>query len=391
MLCLSITFVPAVLKTIYPERTLKKIEESEKGRLFSARIVNFLAMICQLGSIGLWVYYVYIAIGSLNSQSITLMVLVAVSPILVSLTWWENFVKQAKSKSKESSSLDDESSWLMRLKLNMRRHRVKIGLLVNLWKIIVTLIATPNLLLGIFCENGDACIKAFYFQDEDAARLRYITNATMKTEKHFGKDCIDYFPYMVSVANILSNIICFKFAKAACKILAQKLCFALPVVLSTPVVIGLILSLYSQTLGISFGKCYLPMPIWKNENEDPTILFDIIDTYWVVIAAGALGYFSFLLVTNHVWSPSKERLIATDRYDNFVKLFEKQVCMNALLTHIVSCFLFCHRLFVQPLFNGALLDQSLLLNRRRTDDEFKRTDEHNVSNYFHGNLACIHL
>ena len=320
MLCLSITFVPAVLKTIYPERTLKKIEENEKGRLFSARIVNFLAMICQLGSIGLWVYYVYIAIGSLNSQSITLMVLVAISPILVSLTWWENFVKQAKSKSKESSALDDDSSWLMRLKLNMRRHRVKVGLLVNFWKIIVTLIATPNLLFGIFCENGDACIKAFYFQDEDAARLRYITNATLKTEKYFGEDCIHYFPYMVSVANILSNIICFKFAKAACKILAQKLCFALPVVLSTPVVIGLILSLYSQTLGISFGNCFLPMPIWTNQNEDPTILFDIIDTYWVVIAAGALGYFSFLLVTNHVWSPSKERLIATDRYDTFVIL-----------------------------------------------------------------------
>uniref|UniRef100_K1Q406 chitin synthase n=1 Tax=Magallana gigas TaxID=29159 RepID=K1Q406_MAGGI len=278
LLCLSVSLVPAVLKTIYPERTLKKVDESEKGRLRTARVVNSLAVIFQLGSIVLWTYYVYIAIGSVNSQSITLMVLVALSPILVSLTWWENFVKQAKFKNK-SSDTDGGTSALMRLKLNMRRHRVKVGLFVNLWKIIITLIVMPTLVFGVFCENGNACIDAFFFQNER----------------------------------------------------------------------GLILGLYSRTIDISFGKCILPLAEWRDKNQDPTILFDIIDTYWVVISAGALGYFSFLLVTNHVWSPSKERLIATDR------------------------------LFVQPLFNGGLLDQSLLLNRRRTDEEFKRTEEHNES------------
>lgn len=311
MLCMSVSVVPAFLKIVYPERTLKEIEESEKDRLCGARIVNSVALTCQLGSIILWIYYVYIATGSRNSQSIALMVLVAICPILVSITWWENFVKQAKSKSRASSDFDDKSSWLMRLKLNMRRHRVKVGIFVNLWKIVVTIIVTPCLLFGIFCENKDSCIKAFYFQNVKG-ELRYISNGSMIDNRHFGEECISYFPFMISLANILSSIICFKLAKAACKILAQKLCFALPVVLSTPVVIGFILSLYGQTAGISFGQCNLPMPIWKDE-EDPTVLFDIIDTYWVVIAAGALGYFSFLLVTNHIWSPGKERLIATDR------------------------------------------------------------------------------
>lgn len=243
------------------------------------------------------------------------MVLVALSPILVSLTWWENFVKQAKFKNK-SSDTDGGTSALMRLKLNMRRHRVKVGLFVNLWKIIITLIVMPTLVFGVFCDNGNACIDAFFFQNE-RGQLRYISDANMTDNRNFyelgEKGCISYFPFMISMANILSSVICFKFAKAACKILAQKLCFALPVVLSTPVVIGLILGLYSRTVDISFGKCILPLAEWRDKNQDPTILFDIIDTYWVVIAAGALGYFSFLLVTNHVWSPSKERLIATDR------------------------------------------------------------------------------
>lgn len=41
-------------------------------------------------------------------------------------------------------------------------------------------------------------------------------------------------------------------------------------------------------------------------------------------------------------------------------------------------YFFTRRLFVQPLFNGVLLDQSLLLNRRRTDDEFKSIEEDKV-------------
>lgn len=318
LLCLSVSLVPAVLKTVYPERTLKKVGESEKGRLRTARVVNSLAVIFQLGSLILWTYYVYVAIGSVDSRSVTLMVFVALSPILVSVTWWENFVKQAKFKSK-SSDTDGETSALMRLKLNMRRHRVKVGVIVNLWKIIFTLIVMPTLVFGVFCDNGNACIDAFFFQNK-IGQLRYISNANMTDTRIFydldklgQKGCISYFPFMISMANILSSVICFKLAKAACKILAQKLCFALPVVLSTPVVIGLILGLYSRTIDISIGKCILPLAEWKDKNQDPTILFDIIDTYWVVIAAGALGYFSFLLVTNHMWSPSKERLIATDR------------------------------------------------------------------------------
>ncbi|XP_061164529.1 chitin synthase chs-2-like [Saccostrea echinata] len=349
LLCSSVSLVPALLKTIYPERTLKKIEEKDESRLRIARAINTLAIIFQMASIGLWTYYVYHAYKSTDSHTITMMVLVALSPILVSVTWWENYVKQAKSKSKNSSDPDENSSGLMRLKLNMRRHRVKVGFLVNLWKIIMTLLVMPSLLFGGFCSDRDTCIDVLFLRTAGGANLTTIVNATMTDTRSFGEGCISYFPFMISMANVLSNIICFKVAKAASKIVAQKLCFALPVVLSTPIVIGFILGFYSQTISITFGTCILPMPVWSDTNKDPTILFDIIETYWVVIAAGALGYMSFLLVTNHMWSPSKERLIATDR------------------------------LFVQPLFNGVLLDQSLLLNRRRTDEEFKRAEEHNES------------
>lgn len=37
--------------------------------------------------------------------------------------------------------------------------------------------------------------------------------------------------------------------------------------------------------------------------------------------------------------------------------------------------MFFFRLFVNPLYCGMLLDQSFMLNRRRTDDEYKTTIE----------------
>ena len=38
-----------------------------------------------------------------------------------------------------------------------------------------------------------------------------------------------------------------------------------------------------------------------------------------------------------------------------------------------------YRMFVQPLYCGVFLDQSLMLNRRRVEDDFKTSDEIQVN------------
>ena len=312
MLCFSVTIVPAALKTILSHRTLRAIDDSKKCEFRRIHAVNSLSLACQLSSICLWVYYVYITIGSFNTQSVILMMFVALSPILVSLTWWENFVKVANSRITESENSNIVPSWLMRLQLDMEHNRAQIGCLVNLYKIVIVLLVMPIFMFGIFCENGDACIKTLFFQ-QSTGKLSYIGNATMTTSLNNHQDCISGFPLLMSVVNIISSMICFKLAKTACKVLAQQQCFVLPILLSTPVVIGIILSLYGETLEISFGKCILPMPVWKDIIEIPSVFSHIFDTYWVVIVAGTLSYISFFLVTNHVWIRSNERLVATDR------------------------------------------------------------------------------
>lgn len=301
MLCFSASLFPAILKTIL-ER-----EEVKSMRICISRGVNILAVIFQFGSQGLWIYYVYIAIGSIDSQTVTLMVLLPISLILVSVTWWENFVNKHKSDRDTSSNCEKGAS-----NLKMDTHKEKVGVLVNLWKIIIMIVLMPCLVYGIFCKTRDTCIKVFFFH-HGPAELRYISNASMTDNRNFGKDCISYVPFIVSIVNIFSNLICFKFAKAACKILAQKFCFALPVLLSTPVVIGIILGIYSSSIDLTFGKCTLPFPVWIDREHDRDVFTDIKDTYWVVIIAGVLGFVSTIIVTNHIWYPEKKILLTTDR------------------------------------------------------------------------------
>lgn len=256
--------------------------------------VNILAVIFQKFSYFLWIYYVFIAIGSIDSQTVTLVVLLPISLVLVSVTSFENFVNKPKPNCEKDT------------------HKEKVGVLVNLWKIIITMVLMPCLVYGIFCKTRDTCIKVFFFH-HGQAELRYISNASMTDNRNFGKDCIAYVPFIVSIVNIFSNLICFKFAKAACKIRAQKFCFALPVLLSTPVVIGIILGIYSRSIDLTFGKCTLPFPVWIDREHVRDVFIDIKGTYWVVIIAGALGFVSTIIVTNHIWYPVKKILLTTDR------------------------------------------------------------------------------
>lgn len=306
MLSFSASLVPAILNT-----TLVN-EENKSMRVGISKLLNTIAVTVQFTSQGLWIYYVYIAIGSIDSQSVTLMALLPISLILVSVNWWENFVNIPKPGCNTSCHCRKGASILKRLKENMYTHKEKVGVLLNLWKIIITIVLMPCLVYGIFCKTHDNCIKVFFFHHW-RAELRYITNASLTDNRDFGKDCISYIPFIVSVVNIFSNLMCFIFAKAACKILAQKMCFALPVILSTPVVVGMILGIYSRKIDLTFGKCTLPFPVWIDQEQDRDIFKDIKDTYWVVIIAGIFGFVSSIIVTNYVWFPVKKILLTTDR------------------------------------------------------------------------------
>ncbi|XP_061164528.1 chitin synthase chs-2-like [Saccostrea echinata] len=350
ILCFSISMIPGILKIIFPSRDPQNNKKLLK-RVSTAQVaINTLAALCQLGSIGLWSYYVFL---SNTNNSIILIILVILSPILISISWWENFVSQPESDkiSKiNSNSAETNAQFSFPIfQKNMRKERVRIGIITNLWKIILTLIIMPSVLFGGSCKDGEACIRTIFFEPTGKAEIIRIASTNLTINGQYGDRCVSYLPYIVSLVNVISSIICYKCVKAASKILAQKLCFALPIVLSTPAVFGLFFGIYSHTLNPeipasetwTIGTCIFPLPYGSNNNVDPSILFKLIEFYWPALVAGILGFLSFLVISNHIWAPNKERLIPTDR------------------------------LFVRALYCGAFLDQALFLNRRRIDKELK--------------------
>lgn len=193
---------------------------------------------------------------------------------------------------------------------------MRIGIITTLWKIILTLLVMPALLFGASCKDGDACIKTIFFESTEKAELNIVyTNLTFETPQ---KDsCYSYLPFVVAIINVMSSVICYKCVKSASKILAQKFSYAVPVVLSTPVVIGLFWGIYSEFITLKIATdaqtCAIPLPVWASKNYDPSSMFKNIQFSWSAVLAGLFGFFSFLMISNHIWSPDKERLIATDR------------------------------------------------------------------------------
>ncbi|XP_021365805.1 uncharacterized protein LOC110458442 isoform X2 [Mizuhopecten yessoensis] len=330
LLCMNIGLLPGILKIFYPARSVKKLERNQSVGF--ARLMNLIACILHVGSLVCWVLYVYND-PIKTSDNLYLIIIMVVSPIFISLNYWENYVRKG----------DRDSSGLPYLKRMITRGRTKIGLLTMLWKLALTFSVMPALIFGVNCNSTTECINSvFYnFKDGQAPHMNTPIGEDIRIDGDRKAACW-YLPLLIAVVNIISDIVCFKVAKAACKILAHKVGYALPMALSTPVTIALLFGSYSSTTISTVASCTIPFPTWEG---DASNVVDEINFYKFAIIAGILAYSSLLLITNHVWSPSKERLAATEK------------------------------IFVKPLYCGALLDQSMLLNRRRVDDEFKSANE----------------
>lgn len=97
-------------------------------------------------------------------------------------------------------------------------YKEKVGVLLNLWKIIIMIVLMLCFVYGIFCKIYDNCIKVFFFYYW-RVELRYISNVLLIDNRDFGKDCILYIFFIVLVVNIFFNLMCFIFVKVVCKIL----------------------------------------------------------------------------------------------------------------------------------------------------------------------------
>ncbi|XP_076442789.1 chitin synthase chs-2-like [Babylonia areolata] len=337
MLSYGVTFVPSAIQ-VYRVHRSEGFEETGFSWTFLVTALFSLA-------------FPAVVVYRLYDDSIPLAIVTYFSLLFLSVEWWENFVAvthkwkqerwaevryhQRLSRKKEYMGQKEAQSfragsWLFRLKYSIRDRRTKIEAVCSAWKMILTLV-TP---MVVFASRGGTDCMSALFYTRDLAQGCSLWRLGLASA---GADwCSRYLPFLVAAVGILASGTAFKAAKVACKIHAQKLCFALPLLLSAPVTLAAVILTYSHRLEL--GGCrHLRWPVLKEGLEMDEMLSEYVVEKWLpLIVVGAV---LLAVTTSHVWSSTAERVASTDK------------------------------LFVRPLYCGVMFAQSVLLNRTMNDDD----------------------
>ncbi|CAF1352654.1 unnamed protein product [Adineta steineri] len=148
-------------------------------------------------------------------------------------------------------------------------------------------------------------------------------------------------PFVPMIIHFFSTGLCYYFSKSACKMQMQRMAFAVPLTLATPVTLAIMIALCQwKTDQIVFIR---EIMYWEcSEN------FATSRITWHIIIGLSLWYLSQLWITSHIWFPENKRLATTET------------------------------LFVLPQYDSSLIEQSLLMNRRRNEPEHQKNklEEH---------------
>ncbi|GFO13532.1 chitin synthase [Plakobranchus ocellatus] len=139
-----------------------------------------------------------------------------------------------------------------------------------------------------------------------------------------------YIPLMVQ---IVSSGLCYFFSRLACKLCMQRISFSIPLSLSTPVAVAAVITIcYVDKSKLEVMHGFLHWTYTEGSDARRWMI-------WHLGLGFGLWWASQLWITRYIWTPKAPRLAFTER------------------------------LFILPLYCGALIEQSLLLNRRRNDRE----------------------
>ncbi|XP_021206755.2 chitin synthase chs-2 isoform X2 [Bombyx mandarina] len=324
--CLCI--IPAVLGLLS--------RNSRDSKRFVKVIVDMAAIVAQVTGFIVW--------PLLENKAV--LWLIPISALCISLGWWENYVTR-------QSPIGIIKS-LGRLKEELNFTRYFTYRFISVWKI----------LLFLFCNlffmwlDGDE--PAMFFQlfnpgfgphsivvEEVQIQLGGtvipdLANITL-TGDSVEIAAVHKSAVYVMMIQIFAAYICYIFGKFACKIVIQGFSYAFPINLVIPLVVNFLIA----ACGIRNGDtCFFhgTIPDYLFFESPPVFtLSDFISRQmaWVWL----LWLLSQTWITIHIWTPKAERLASTEK------------------------------LFVLPMYNGLLIDQSMALNRKRDDHKDVKTED----------------
>lgn len=313
-------------------------------------LMDLLALACQLTGLVVWPI-VEASKGNPDSWRIWL---IPPAVLLTSFGWWENYV--------DRHSKFSIIKYYGGIKERLWRTRYFCYVFVSLWKCL-TFFTVMVIFMGTRLQDFTTI-----FELNNALGVHQI-NVTEVRETLPGYTNPDFptvpqlehtqpilssagTPIYVFLIQVLTSWICYIFGKFACKICIQGFSFAFPINLTIPVSISLLITAcglrYDNACSFSVIPAYL---FWECKNGD--ILNDFLnnDYAWVWL----FWLLSQTWITVHIWTPKCERLASTEK------------------------------LFVTPMYNSLLIDQSLALNRRRDDEGDVKTEDLNLNPDEHEN------
>uniref|UniRef100_A0A2A4K4F7 chitin synthase n=1 Tax=Heliothis virescens TaxID=7102 RepID=A0A2A4K4F7_HELVI len=324
--CLCI--IPAILGLLS--------RNSRDSKRFMKVIVDMAAIVAQVTGFIVW--------PLLENKPV--LWLIPVSSLCISLGWWENYVTR-------SSPIGIIKS-LGRLKDELIFTRYYTYRFISVWKIMLFLMC---ILFSIWIDGDEP---AMFFQlfntgfgphsivvEEVQIQLGGtvipdLANVTL-TGDSVEVAAAYKSAFYVMLIQIFAAYICYIFGKFACKILIQGFSYAFPINLVIPLVVNLLIA----ACGIRNGdNCYFhgTVPDYLYFESPPVFtLSDFISRQmaWIWL----LWLLSQTWITIHIWTPKAERLASTEK------------------------------LFVMPMYNGLLIDQSMALNRKRNDQRDVKTED----------------
>ncbi|XP_037075582.1 chitin synthase chs-2-like [Pollicipes pollicipes] len=288
--------------------------------------------------------------------------------ILTSFGWWENYVvkkrpvaKPRKSEkytifevdlSKEDGAQKAQArvgflTFLGNIKYRMSKTRYIIYLFVSLWKIALFF----GMMVLLMSTRLDDPMNLFTEMKSGFANHTLVINETGGSLENSHSDATDFSTNFMQTTTIISSVatpayvwlvqlfgayLAYITGKFACKIWIQTFSFALPVSLAVPCSLSLMLLLCGLRAddACCFHGKLPPYLFFECPRADYIDSFLAEDCVWLWV----LWLFSQAWITMHMWTPHCFRLAPTEV------------------------------LFVTPMYNSLLIDQSLAMNRRRDDD-----------------------
>lgn len=340
MLTNCLAFVPALF-------SLLSRNNKENRRLIKV-IVDLAALGAQATGFFVWPF-VEISRGKTKAWT------VPVAILLVSASWWENYVDRRSPVTFIKS--------LGRVKERLVKTRYFVYSFVSAMKIIVNFGA-----MCLFLHFQDFKVSTLFTQFTLAFSPHPINITQINSLHPFGADSIvpdipggnllqeiieirsyPSTPVYCALILILSAYCSYIFAKFACKIVIQGFSFAFPVTLTVPLTVTLLIaSCGLRNDDACFWRETIPHYLyWSCPGGDFLNDFIYNQHAWIWL----VWLISQIWISIHIFVPRCERLAPTEK------------------------------LFVTPMYNGLLVDQSLALNRRRDDEGEVKTEDLELDRY----------